>query len=147
MKLIHKKGRMENKMTKIIGFLKQLKVGNLIMLTVAGIINATGITIFLYPVKLYDSGISGTSMLLAQITPEYLTLSIFLLVLNIPLFFYGLKKQGPVFTAYAIYTVACYSVFAWFITDVLPVDVTFASPLAGQDLLLCALFGEMISGI
>ena len=44
--------------------------------------NAFGITIFLTPVKLYDSGISGTSMLLDQITPEYLTLSIFLLILN-----------------------------------------------------------------
>ena len=29
------------------------------MLTVAGIINAFGITIFLSPVRLYDSGISG----------------------------------------------------------------------------------------
>ena len=43
---------------------------NIIMLTVAGSINAFGITIFLSPVKLYDSGISGTSMLLDQITPE-----------------------------------------------------------------------------
>ena len=81
---------------------------NIIMLTVAGIINAFGITIFLSPVKLYDSGISGTSMLLDQITPEYLSLSVFLLILNIPLFLFGLKKQGKLFTGYAIYTVAIY---------------------------------------
>ena len=31
--------------------------------------------------------------------------------------------------------------------DVLPIDVDIASPLAGQDLLLCALFGGMISGL
>ena len=68
------------------------------MLTIAGIINAFGITIFLSPVKLYDSGISGTSMLLDQITPEYLSLSVFLLILNIPLFLFGLKKQGRLFT-------------------------------------------------
>ena len=119
----------------------------MIMLTLAGVINAIGITIFLSPVKLYDSGISGTSMLLAQITPDYLTLSMFLLILNIPLFIYGLKKQGALFTFYAIYTVAIYSVCSWLITDILPVDVTFASPLAGTDLLLCALFGGVISGI
>lgn len=119
----------------------------MIMLTIAGVINAIGITIFLSPVKLYDSGISGTSMLLAQITPDYLTLSMFLLILNIPLFIYGLKKQGALFTFYAIYTVAIYSVCSWLITDILPVDVTFASPLAGTDLLLCALFGGVISGI
>ena len=117
------------------------------MLTVAGIINAVGITFFLYPVKLYDSGISGTSMLLAQITPEYLSLSVFLLILNIPLFIYGCKKQGLLFTAYAIYTIAVYSVSAWLITDILPINVDFASPLAGEDLLLCALFGGVISGI
>lgn len=127
--------------------LRRIKLRNMIMLTIAGIVNAIGITIFLSPVKLYDSGISGTSMLLAQITPDYLTLSMFLLILNIPLFIYGLKKQGALFTFYAIDTVAVYSICSWLITDILPVDVTFASPLAGTDLLLCALFGGVISGI
>ena len=116
------------------------------MLMLAGIINAFGVTLFLAPVKLYDSGISGTSMLLSQITPEYLSLSVFLLILNVPLFLYGLKRQGGTFTFYAIYTVAVYSIAAWLITDVLPIDVSLASPLAGTDLLLCALFGGLISG-
>jgi uncharacterized membrane-anchored protein YitT (DUF2179 family) len=117
------------------------------MLTIAGIINAFGITVFLMPVNLYDSGISGTSILMDQLTPECLTLSLFLIVLNIPLFLFGLKKQGGTFTVYAIYAVCIYSVFAWLITDVLPIDVSMASPLAGTDLLLCALFGGVISGI
>ena len=126
---------------------KNFRVVNLLMLTFAGIVNAFGITIFLTPVKLYDSGISGTSMLLEQITPSYLSLSFFLLLLNIPLFLFGLKKLGRLFTCYAIYTVAIYSLFAWLITDVFPIDVSIASPLAGTDLLLCALFGGVISGI
>lgn len=121
------------------------KLSNLLTLTLAGAINAFGITMFLNPVKLYDSGISGTSMLLDQMTP--LSLSVFLLILNIPLFLYGLRKQGAVFTVYAIYTVGIYSLCAWLITDVLPVDVSIASPLAQQDLLLCALFGGLISGV
>ncbi len=125
----------------------KLKVTNFIMLTIAGIVNAFGITIFLMPVNLYDSGISGTSMLFDQLTPEYLSLSIFLVVLNIPLFLFGLKKQGWIFTVYAIYSVCIYSLFAWLITDVFPIDVSIASPLAGTDLLLCALFGGVISGI
>lgn len=83
-------------------------------------------------------------MLLKQITPSYLSLSFFLLILNIPLFLIGLKKQGKQFALYAIYTVFIYSLFAWLITDVLPIDVSIASPLAGTDLLLCALFGGMI---
>lgn len=132
---------------KIISELKNLKIKNFILLTVAGIVNAFGVTLFLYPVKLYDSGISGTSMLLAQITPEYLTLSVFLIILNVPLFLYGLKKQGLTFTIYSIFTVFIYSLFSFLITDVFPVDVSMISPLAGEDLLLCAVFGGVISGI
>lgn len=124
-----------------------LRFTNILMLTVAGIINAFGITVFLMPVNLYDSGISGTSMLLDQLTPDGLTLSLFLMVLNIPLFLFGLKKQGWKFTIYAIYSVCIYSTCAWLIADVLPIDISMASPLAGTDLLLCALFGGVISGM
>ena len=127
--------------------LKTLKLQNFIMLLIAGCVNAFGVTVFLAPVNLYDSGISGTSILLSQLTPEQWTLSIFLLILNIPLFLFGLKKQGAAFTVYSVFTVTVYSVMSWLITDVLPLDVSIASPLAGQDLLLCALFGGMISGV
>ena len=124
----------------------KLNIRNFLMLTLAGIINAFGVTFFLYPVDLYDSGASGTAMLLAQITPENLTLPLFLAVINIPLFLYGYKKMGLSFTIYSVYAVVIYSLSAWLITDVLPVDVSFASPLAEQDLLLCAIFGGLISG-
>lgn len=135
---------MQNKLTNLV---KELKWQNFIMLFIAGVINAFGVTVFLAPVKLYDSGISGTSMLLSSVTPEILTLSVFLIVLNVPLFLFGLKRQGAVFTIYSIFTVAVYSVWAWLITDVLPIDVSIASPLAENDLLLCALFGGLISGV
>ncbi len=114
-------------------------------LTIAGFVNAFGITVFLNPVRLYDSGISGTSMLLSQISG--IPLYAFLLMLNIPLFLYGLKKQGKVFTVYSLYTVAMYSLGAFLITDIIPIDVSLASPLAGEDLLLCSLFGGLISGV
>lgn len=135
------------KLPKWVLDLRGLSPANFLFLTVAGLVNAFGVTIFLAPVKLYDSGISGTSMLLSQLTPEAWSLSVFLLLLNTPLFLYGLRRQGSVFTVYAIYTVAFYSLGAWLITDVLPVDVTMASPLAGSDLLLCAIFGGLISGL
>lgn len=126
---------------------KKLKWQNFFFLLIAGCINAFGVTVFLAPVDLYDSGISGTSILLSQITPESWTLSMFLLLLNIPLFLFGLRKQGIGFTVYSVFTVAVYSCASWLITDVLPIDVSIASPLAGEDLLLCALFGGIISGI
>ena len=134
-------------MTKLIAAVNQLSPRNFVMLTISGLINAFGVTVFLSPVSLYDGGISGTSMLLSQITPEYMSLSFFMLILNIPLFLFGLKKQGVPFTVYSVYAVTIYSLGAWLITDVLPMDVSISSPLAGTDLLLCAIFGGLISGI
>lgn len=130
----------------LLASLREIGWRNFLMLTISGIVNAFGVTIFLAPVQLYDSGISGTSMLLSMLIPQ-VSLSVFLLLLNVPLFLYGLKRQGGVFTISAIYCVGIYSLAAWLITDVLPVDVTIASPLAGTDLLLCALFGGLISGV
>ena len=124
---------------------KQLSWRNFAQLFLAGCINAFGVTVFLAPVRLYDSGISGTAILLSQLTP--LPLSAFLLLLNVPLFLFGLKKQGVIFTVYSLFAVTVYAWGSWMITDVLPIDVAMASPLAGEDLLLCALFGGVISGI
>ena len=124
-----------------------LKLQNLLLLLVSGTVNAFGVTMFLTPVGLYDSGISGTSMLLDQLTPAWLTLSVFLVVLNVPLFLYGLKKQGLAFTVYSIFAVCVYAAVAWLIQDVLPISVANASPFAGSDLLLCAIFGGLISGV
>ena len=76
--------------------LKSLRWQTFLALLVAGSINAFGVTVFLAPVNLYDSGISGTSILLSQITPA--SLSLVLRVLNGPLFLFGLKPQGPAFT-------------------------------------------------
>lgn len=135
------------KVTKPLDGFRELKPLNFLFLTLAGIINACGVVLFLFPVKLYDSGISGLSMLLDQVTPPFLVLSLFLLVLNLPIFLFGLKKQGVAFTVYSLYTIGVYSLTSFLIMHVLPIDVNFVSPLAGTDLLLCAVFGGLISGV
>ena len=126
--------------------LKALRWQNFLLLICAGCINAVGVTMFLAPVNLYDSGMSGTAMLLWQATPPQYTLSVFLVILNVPLFLFGLKKQGWCFTVYSIWAVLVYSAASFVITNILPVDVSAASPFAGQDLLLCAIFGGLVSG-
>lgn len=125
----------------------QLSIKNFLLLTLSGTINAVGVTMFLSPLHLYDSGFSGTAMLLEEITPPFMTLSIFLLILNIPFFLYGYKKQGLAFTLYSVYAVMIYSLASYIIRDVIPVDVIDSSPFAGTDLLLGAAFGGLISGI
>ena len=116
----------------------------LLFMALAGVVSAIGITLFLSPVHLYDSGIAGTSLLLSQITPPYLSLSVFLIVLNVPLMLYGLKKQGVAFTVYSVFAVIVYSICAYFIES--RIDVAEASPVVGKDLLLCAVFGGLICG-
>ena len=138
---------MKKRLTTLADQLRTLRPLTFLLLFLAGIINAVGVTMFLAPVHLYDSGISGTSMLLWQITPEAYTLSLFLLLLNVPLFLFGMKKQGLAFTVYSVWAVFVYSAASYVITNILPVDVSAASPFAGQDLLLCALFGGLISGV
>ncbi len=127
--------------------LKEIRPLHFLFLALAGAINACGVTVFLYPVRLYDSGISGLSMFLDQLTPPYLTMPLFLVLLNIPVFLIGLKKQGLAFTIYSLFVVGTYSLTAHFIMNALAIDVALVSPLAGSDLLLCALFGGVLSGV
>lgn len=129
----------------ILGLLKKsLTPFSLLMLSIAGVINAFGVVLFLSPVALYDSGMSGTSMLLTQLTHGSIPFSIFLIMLNVPLFLYGLKRQGVKFTIRSIYAVSIYSIASACFARLVTAGV---SPIAGSDLLLCAVFGGMISGV
>lgn len=127
--------------------LKDLHWTNFVALTIAGTINAFGVMLFMYPVKLYDSGMSGVSMLLNQLTPETYTLSLFLVIFNVPIFIFGLKKQGFAFTVYSVFAVVIYSIASGCLSSSFPLDEVPESPLAGNDLLLCAIFGGTLSGI
>ena len=121
--------------------IKDLKFLNLLGLFVAGIINGFGVTMFLIPAELYDSGISGLSMFLDRITPAFLILPIFLIVINIPIFVFGHKQHGSLFTFYSIFSVFIYALSAFLFIQFLP------SPFASLDLILCAIFGGTLSGI
>lgn len=61
--------------------------------------------------------------------------------------FVRFKRQGLVFTIYSLFTIGIYSLVSYLIMHVLPIDVNLVSPLAGTDLLLCAVFGGVISGV
>lgn len=126
--------------------LRKLKWQNFVMLIISGTINAFAVNCFLAPVTLYDSGISGTSLLLAQLT---LSISLWLLILNIPLFLYGFRKLGIVFTIYSIFAVCIYSLGSFIINDFIFPDMLEKglSPITGGDLFLGAVFGGLLSGV
>lgn len=135
----------KQKGNRFLNAIKQLKLINFLGLTVAGCINAVGVTLFLAPLKLIDSGISGLSMVLGSCTT--LQLSLYLLIFNLPIYLFGIKKKGFVFTVYSIYAIAIYSLMAWVIQNAIPSLDLSTSPVVRDDTLLGAIFGGLISGI
>ena len=131
------------------------KVKNFIMLFVAGVVNATGVTLLLLPSNFYDSGISGVSMLVIQLLPagarQFVQLWIPLIVLNAPVFLFAMKKQGIEFTLYSLFAIMIYSlsslVFAQVIPRFVPDFFSAGSPIGGGEKIICAIFGGLLSGI
>lgn len=132
-------------------FLKKLKFKNLLMLTIAGIINSIGAVLLLNKGALIDSGASGLSMVLShqKVLGQFgLSMSVFLLIINIPLFLFGLKKQGLIFTIYAIYVVCIYSLCSFLLNKIfIPLIMQTEFATIYNEILLCAIFGGLISGV
>ena len=131
------------------------KIKNFIMLFIAGIVNATGVTLLLLPSNFYDSGISGVSMLIIQVLPEslqpYIQLWIPLILLNAPIFLFAMKRQGLEFTFYSLFAIIIYSlcslVFQQVIPRFVPEFFENGSPIGGGEKIICAIFGGLLSGI
>ncbi len=131
------------------------KVKNFIMLFVAGVINATGVTLLLLPSNFYDSGLSGVSMLIIQLLPagvrQFIQLWLPLIVLNAPVFLFAMKRQGIEFTLYSLFAIMVYSlsslVFEQVIPKFLPNFFSSGSPIGGGEKIICAIFGGLLSGI
>lgn len=138
-------------MVKIKGRKLNLSVKNFIMLFIAGIINAVGVTLLLLPAGFYDSGVSGISMLINNVTPDWVQLWIPLIVLNLPIFLFAMKQQGIEFTFYSLFAIAVYSVCSLIFQNVIPKFVANffenGSPIAGNEPIICAIFGGLLSGI
>ena len=122
----------------------KLNVKHILGVIVAGIINAIGISLMLVPLSLFDSGISGTSFLLSEITP--ISLSLWLIILNVPFYILALKKLGKEFVIYSLIAIFSYSIFSYFLLNVANIDFSQGSPFTQQDMLLSALLGGCLSG-
>ena len=109
----------------------------------AGLVNSLGVSLFLVPSGLLDGGLSGTSMFLGQMTG--LSISIFIVALNLPFFLFALKKNGIVFIVSSLVSILSYAFFNFLFSDLLGLDVLLWQAI--DDLLLCAIFGGLISGM
>ena len=125
----------------------KLKLFNFIGLTLAGIINAIGVCLFLTPLYIYDGGFSGTSVLLNRYI-AFLPQAVFLLVLNVPFYFLGRKKIGWEFLIYSLYAVAIYSLGSLVINLwIFPDGFSGGSPIVGSEVVLATIFGGLLSGV
>lgn len=129
----------------------RFKPKNFIMLFIAGVVNAVGVTLLLLPLNFYDSGLSGVSMLIVQLMPEavqpYVQLWIPLILLNAPVFLFAMKKQGLEFTLYSLFAIMVYSLSSLVFQEIIPAEYTGISVIGGKDNLICAVFGGLLSGI
>lgn len=133
--------------------LRQFHIKNFIFLLIAGVVNATGVTLLLLPAGFYDSGVSGVSMLINNVTPNYIELWIPLIVLNLPIFLFAMKRQGVAFTVYSLFAIAVYSICSLLFQNeniIRPLADMISggtSPIGGTDRLICSVFGGLLSGI
>lgn len=127
--------------------LQKLHWKNFLMLIVSTLINTVGVGFFLVAGKLIDGGFSGTSILFNYITtdaefyknlglPE-IPISVFLLVLNIPLFLFGARKIGLNFMIYSIFAISLFSFWMYVLGNI---------QIHTQNLLIAAVFGGLLSG-
>jgi len=123
----------------------KIKYTKLIPLAIAGIVSSFGLNVFLAPMAIYDSGVTGLSFLLENLTR--IPLEIFLLVINIPLFIFSFKSIGKDFTFYSIFSLVIYVLNSFIISYVIFPGGDVVSPLAGTDYFLAAVFGGGLCGL
>ncbi len=129
-------------------FKKNLSVLQLLLGTV---ILGLAFNVFLIPYKIAPGGVSGIATVLFHVTNGKIPAGIAMLVLNIPLFFAGLKTRGKGFIIRSLVGAVFLSVF---IDVTAPVISRFSGLFLStpgstepQDLLLYALAGGFTSGL
>lgn len=107
-----------------------------VLLFLGSIITAIGLEIFLVPNQIIDGGVVGLSIMASHLTS--ISLSVFLVVFNLPFLYLGYVQIGKTFAISTIFSVL--SLAYW-------VSVFHAIPGLTDDLFLAAVFGGIIVGL
>lgn len=118
----------------------QKKVMDLVLsvffITVGAIIAGVSLELFLVPNSIIDGGITGISLMVANVTG--LPLGIFLFILNLPFLFIGYKQVGKKFAFLALYGIIVLSVTTGFLHRV---------EAFTHEKLLAVFFGALLLGL
>ena len=117
---------------------------NILMLIIAGFINAIGVILFLQPFGVIDGGISGLSIFISAVAPKA-HIAILLVCLNLPLFLFGFKKLNFRFIIYSIIAIISYTVWSALFKSVFFIDHVVLKAISG-DMFLATVFGGLLSG-
>jgi uncharacterized membrane-anchored protein YitT (DUF2179 family) len=79
------------------------EVTQLVMITIGAIIAAFGLDMFLVPNAILDGGVIGLSIIAAELTN--ISMSIFLILFNLPFLYIGYRRMGLKFTLRTLYGV------------------------------------------
>ena len=107
-----------------------------ILLMIGSIIAAIGLEVFLVPNSIIDGGIVGISIMASHLTGK--SLSLFLVVLNLPFLYLGYKQIGKTFAISTLFSIVSLSYWVNFFHHI---------PAATNDLFLAAIFGGIIVGL
>ncbi len=120
-------------MTKKKRVLKEVR--QILMITIGAIIAAAGLEFFLVPNNILDGGVIGLSIIAAELTG--MTMSLFLIILNLPFLYIGYRKIGTKFTIHTLYGVIVLSASTAYLHHFEPVT---------DDLFLATIIGAVILG-
>ena len=113
----------------------------LVVVIIAGLLNAIGMNLFLTPAKVYASGFAGVSQLLSQVLADFTSVHVSTGLLfglfNIPVVILAWKKVGKSFTLFSFLCV----IFMTLFLEIIPV-----TPVS-NDIILNAIFGGLISAL
>ncbi|MCM1424701.1 MAG: YitT family protein, partial [bacterium] len=106
------------------------------IITAAAFLYALGVSLFTDPNNMAPGGVTGISIILSRFLP--LNTGTFILLLNIPILLYAVKKFGIGFTLSSIYATALISVFT---------NLLAPYGAATEDILLAALAGGTLTAV
>ncbi len=108
------------------------------------------INIFLVPYKIAPGGVTGIATIIFYISNEILPVGTLMLLLNLPLFIFGMKYIGRRFIMRTLFSTVFLSVvvdFAEPLTDRIIAQLELEKLSSGPDFMLFAIFGGFFMGL
>ena len=98
-------------------------------ITMASLLYAMGVGVFLNPNNLAPGGVSGIAIILKKIFPVLPGVGMLILIINIPIMIVGWKKFGPRFIISTSYALVISSLFIDIIPKMIDVDSVSENPM------------------